>query len=175
VHSHLDNVRIRVQASYRSGKTLASCLGGSEFCPRLGYLVADVSVSVIPLRCLKSTFSTVELLLTRLCLNAFVFWAVTQRMLVYNRRFGITNRFHLQGSSAELDRWRRDIGDTETSVMNQLTLRNNPEDGVIQFNRAKSQRSRKVLSSHRWESYSLFEVNIKCELCKTCLIIGQFV
>ena len=30
------------------------------------------------------------------------------------------------------------IGSPETSVLNQITQRNNPEDGIIQLNRAKN-------------------------------------
>ena len=42
------------------------------------------------------------------------------------------------------------IGSSETSVFNKLTLRNNPEDGRIHFNRGGSLRSR------------IFRINVEC-------------
>jgi hypothetical protein len=62
--------------------------------------------------------------------NSSVFWVTTQRSFVKQRRFGTTYRSHLQGSRALFfDNWPFKIGPTgssETSVLNQPTLRNNP-------------------------------------------------
>ena len=60
-------------------------------------------------------------------LNSSVVWDVTQRRLVNNRRFGTTYRSHLQGAKTEA------TGSPETSVINQPTLRNVPNDGRIQI------------------------------------------
>ena len=64
---------------------------------------------------------------------SFVFWVITRRNL--NRRFGSTYWFRLQGSSCPRSRFleMRLVGCPETSVLNHLMPRNNPEDGRIQI------------------------------------------
>ena len=61
-------------------------------------------------------------------LNSSVFWVITRRTVVWNRRFGTSHQSHLRGSS--LNMW--PIGSSETSVLNHLPPRDNPEDGRIQ-------------------------------------------
>ena len=65
-------------------------------------------------------------------LNSSVFWVIEQRRLVKYRRFGTTYQSHHQKSDAQDTRF------PETSVFNQPTLRNNPEDVSIQVNRSES-------------------------------------
>jgi hypothetical protein len=61
--------------------------------------------------------------------------------MVENRRFGTTYMFHFQGPGFffffflySLTLNLGHIGISETSVISQLTLRNNPENGRIQLN-----------------------------------------
>jgi hypothetical protein len=42
------------------------------------------------------------------------------------------------------------IGNRETSVLNQLTLRNNPKDGRMQFSHSRSLRSRRESAKNLW-------------------------
>jgi hypothetical protein len=82
-------------------------------------------------------------------LNSALFWDVTQRTMVSHRRFGTTYRSHLQASRRRLhlghiDAWKiGPIRSPETSVRNQPTLCNIPEDDGIQIIRSRSLRSRK--------------------------------
>jgi hypothetical protein len=64
-------------------------------------------------------------------LNSSVFWVIMRRKLVQNRRFETTYRV----PSSRVKLLKRPlktgtIGTAETSVLNQFTLRNNPEDEV---------------------------------------------
>jgi hypothetical protein len=62
--------------------------------------------------------------------NYSVFWDVTQRRLVKNRRFRTTYRSHLWYLPLKMG----PIRNPETSVPNQPTVRNIPEDWRIQVN-----------------------------------------
>ena len=84
---------------------------------------------------------TINVWQTFLRLNYSVFWVITQRRLVKHWRFGTTYRFHLHGSSGQLTHEDK-TGCPETSVFNQPTLCNIPEDGIIQVNRSAGLRSR---------------------------------
>jgi hypothetical protein len=64
--------------------------------------------------------------------------------LVLNRRFGDTNPSHLKGSTCPRPLKMEPIGSPETSVLNQLTQRNNLEDRRIQLNGGESLRSHTV-------------------------------
>ena len=68
-------------------------------------------------------------------LNSPVFWVITRRKVVWNRRFGNTHRSHFQGSSSSSwTAWllkMEPIGNPETSVSSHLTARNNPGDRRI--------------------------------------------
>jgi hypothetical protein len=70
--------------------------------------------------------------------NSSVFWVIMQRKLVKHRRFGTTYRSHLQGSSVQVEHLHTSSfnmemkGCPETSVLNQSTLSNDPEDRRIQ-------------------------------------------
>jgi hypothetical protein len=74
----------------------------------------------------------VTLLPQRLNLILPVFWVITRREVVWNRCFGNTYRYHIEG-------WRYrplkmgPIGGPEMSVSNHLTPRTNPEDGRIRY------------------------------------------
>jgi hypothetical protein len=93
-------------------------------------------------------------------LNSSVFWVITLRKVVWNRRFGTTYWSHLQGSSFLDTLFETDVSGLpigshvqgsgflnsltledgtdsrpETSVLNHLTLLNNSEDGRITLRR----------------------------------------
>jgi hypothetical protein len=90
-----------------------------------------------------------------------VFWVITQREVVWNRRFGTTFLSHPQGSSS-LTAWLlkvEPICGPETSVSNHLTLHNNPQDGRQDFNMHTAYNSQFVESKH-----------VKCLLC-TCTVL----
>jgi hypothetical protein len=76
----------------------------------------------------KTIFKWVEL-------NSSVFWVITRCKVTWNRSFGTTYRYHLQGcGSPSWTAWpsnMRPICSTETSVSNHLTTRNNPGDRII--------------------------------------------
>ena len=87
-----------------------------------------------------------------LWLNFYVFGVITGREVVWHRRFGTICRSNLEGSSCprnfHLDILTLKMGPTEspeTSVLNPLTSRNNPEGGRIQFNGGGNRRPRIVL------------------------------
>ena len=67
-----------------------------------------------------------------------VFLVITQRSLVKHGRFGRTYCSHLERSSLKMGL----VGCPETSVLNHTSLRNNPEDGIIQANPSGGLRSR---------------------------------
>ena len=82
-------------------------------------------------------------------IKSVVFWDVTQRKLVSHRRFGTMYRLHLQGSRCLKRRTFRPlkmgpIRSPETSVRNQGTLRNIPQDNIIQVNHSVNLRYRIV-------------------------------
>ena len=54
--------------------------------------------------------------------NSSVLWVITQSEVVWNRRFGTTYRFHLQGPFCSLKMW--PISSPETSASSNLTQRN---------------------------------------------------
>ena len=80
-------------------------------------------------------------------LNYSIFWVTTRSKLIWNRRFGTTYRYHLQGYFCTV--WHLKMGpihSPETSVLNQLMPRNNPENGRIEFNCGGGLRSRTVVA-----------------------------
>ena len=81
----------------------------------------------------KTIFKWVEL-------NSSVFWVITRCKVTWNRSFGTTYRYHLQGSgSPSWTAWPSNMRPTcspETSVSNQLTTRNNPGDRIIRVTTA---------------------------------------
>ena len=89
-------------------------------------------------------------------LNSSVFWDVTQRRLDYHRRFGTYSR---TTSPSKMETTRS----SETSVLNQGTLRNIPEDRRIKVSKVRKSNCemlRKVnamtLSSKQPSYYDLF-------------------
>ena len=76
-------------------------------------------------------------------MNFSIFWDVTQRRFVKNRRFGATYLLQLEGSCPPFPKDGTDR--PETSNINKPMLRNIPEDGIIRVNRSESN-----LASSRW-------------------------
>jgi hypothetical protein len=70
-----------------------------------------------------------------------VFWVITRREVVWNRRFGTISPFFESSCPRVWPLKMGPIRSPKTLVSNHLTTRNNPEEGRIRFNRGRSLRS----------------------------------
>ena len=81
-------------------------------------------------------------------MSSSVFWVITQRKVVWNTFWEYLSAPFFKGQADPS--WplkTGPTGSTEMSVSHHLTPRNNPEDGIMQFNRGGSLRTRKICKS----------------------------
>ena len=90
-------------------------------------------------------------------MNSSIFWVITRRKVVWNRRFRTTSRVpssriklsKMKKETSSCTVWHlkiRPIGSPETSVSNHFTPRNNPEVRGIRFKRGRNPVPRKVIN-----------------------------